>query len=69
MEEVNYEIKLLASYLPAAVSEEEIKVAAQKAVQSLGSNFGMVMKDVMTQFKGRADGAIVSKIVKEVIGA
>ncbi|MCL4384677.1 GatB/YqeY domain-containing protein [Patescibacteria group bacterium] len=69
VDEVNYEIGILAAYLPAAASEEEIRKSAEAVKEKVGNNFGLVMKEVMAQFKGRADGAVVSRIVKEIISA
>ena len=67
VDEVVYEMQLLASYLPAAVSEEEIKAGVLEVKATLGNNFGAVMKEVMGRFKGRAEGNVVSRIVKEVL--
>jgi len=32
------------------------------------ANFGLVMKAAMAELRGRADGAVVQRVVKEVIG-
>ena len=65
--DLDFEIKVLSDYLPKALSEEEIKEMVKKAVEKNGVNFGMVMKEVMVQVAGRADGSVVSRIVKENI--
>jgi uncharacterized protein len=62
------ELDILAVYMPKMLSVEEIKaeIAKIKEIQGVGE-FGQVMKVVAPMFKGRADGAIVAKIVKELI--
>jgi len=61
------EIKILSAYMPAEVSEEEVKKKVGEVVAEKGANFGMVMKEVMTSFGGRVDGLIVSGLVKAEI--
>lgn len=67
VDEVDYEINLLSTYLPATASEAEIKASTLEIMGSVGKNFGLVMKEVMVKFKGKADGSVVSKVVREVI--
>jgi uncharacterized protein YqeY len=67
VEKESQEIEILKRYLPEELSEEEIKNLAKEIIEKVGSNFGMVMKEIMPKVKGRADGALVSKIVKELI--
>jgi hypothetical protein len=63
------EVKILSAYLPEQVSEEEIRIKAKEIIakENLSGveNMGKVMGQLMTQFKGKADGGTVSKIVKE----
>jgi uncharacterized protein YqeY len=59
------EIKILESYLPAAVSAEEIRSVVKQAIAGGASDMGKVMGAVMPQFKGRADGKLVNQIVRE----
>ena len=59
------EVALLESYLPANVSDEELRVAVQSAIASGAKNIGAVMGKVMPQFKGRADGATLNRIARE----
>lgn len=66
------EIKILEAYMPAQMSEEELKGIVKEVakVMSAGpSVFGKVMGAVMTKVKGKADGTLVSKVVKEVLGS
>ena len=63
------EMKILQEYLPEPVSEEDLKAAVSAAVAKLGASspkdMGSVMSEVMAQLKGRADGKLISKMVRE----
>lgn len=62
------EIKILSKYLPEEIGEEEVRrVVKSVAEKTTDRNFGAVMKAVMAELKGQAPGALVSKIVKEVL--
>lgn len=66
------ELAILESYLPAQMAEEDIKAEVARLVADLPAsdqkNFGLAMRAAMVQLKGRADGGVVQRIVKEVIG-
>ncbi len=59
------EVDLLGKYLPAAVSDDEIRAAVQAAIAGGANNVGAVMGKVMGQFKGRAEGGTINAIVRE----
>ncbi len=59
------EIAGLEKYLPAAVSEDELRAAVQSAIAGGASNLGAVMGRVMPRFKGQADGATINAIARE----
>ncbi|HYD51474.1 MAG TPA: GatB/YqeY domain-containing protein [Gemmatimonadaceae bacterium] len=59
------EIAVLERYLPAQVSEEELRAAVRAAIAGGAANMGAVMGKVVPQFKGRAEGGTISAIVKE----
>ena len=59
------EVDALATYLPAAVSDDELRAAVRAAIAAGARNIGAVMGKVMPQFKGRAEGGIISAIAKE----
>lgn len=63
--QLDYEIELVKSYLPAEITEDEIKKVVDEVVETGEVNFGLVMKEVMNRLKGEAEGSLVSKIVKE----
>ena len=59
------EVDALTTYLPAAVSDEELRAAVRAAIAGGAKNIGAVMGRVMPQFKGRAEGGTISAIAKE----
>ncbi len=63
------ELKIIEEYLPEKMNEEDIKKIVQIKVKELeGQDFGRVMGACMGELKGKADGALVQKIVREVMG-
>lgn len=67
------ELEILKRYLPEQLSEEEIKELAKEAIKKVGAkeikDMGKVMAQLMPKVKGRADGSLVSKIVKELLSS
>lgn len=61
------EIELIERYLPAQLSEEQVrqKIAEVLATISDTSNFGKTMGVVMQALKGQADGALVKRVLEE----
>ena len=59
------EVDALTAYLPAAVSDDELRAAVRAAIEGGARNIGAVMGRVMPQFKGRAEGGTISAIAKE----
>jgi uncharacterized protein YqeY len=59
------EAALLEKYLPPQVNPEEIRVAVRAAIAAGANNIGAVMGKVVPQFKGRAEGSVISVIVRE----
>ena len=67
---VKDEIAVLQKYMPAQMTEDEIRDVVKIAIAECGDNVNMgnVMKHVMPHTKGRADGKLVNTIVKELLG-
>lgn len=66
------EIEVLQAYLPAQLTEDEVREIVEKAIADNGielekKNMGKVMKAVMPLVKGRADGGIVKKVVDSIM--
>ncbi|MFH0779473.1 MAG: GatB/YqeY domain-containing protein [Parcubacteria group bacterium] len=63
------EIKLLEKYLPTQMSEEEVKLKIAAIIANLPeedkNDFGKAMRAVMAELKGKADGGLVRKALKE----
>ncbi|EKD91071.1 MAG: hypothetical protein ACD_30C00049G0039 [uncultured bacterium] len=63
------ELKILEAYMPAGLSNEELTKLVEDSINELGANsladMGKVMSSVMAKVAGRADGSIVSSLVKE----
>jgi uncharacterized protein YqeY len=67
------ELKILESYLPASVSEDEIRKTIGEVVAELQAtspkDMGKVMKSVMGKFAGKVvDGKLISDLVKTQLG-
>jgi len=62
------ELEMLTEYLPQQMGEEEVAAIVDDAVReseaSGPKDIGVVMKLVMPQVKGRADGKLVKRIVQ-----
>ena len=67
VKQMDYEIGVLNEYLPKDMSEDEISKIVDESITKVGSNFPMVMKEVMATVAGRAGGDVVSRIVREKI--
>ncbi|MBF0123124.1 MAG: GatB/YqeY domain-containing protein [Candidatus Omnitrophica bacterium] len=67
------EIAIMKKYLPVEMSADEIKVLIDQAVKESGAasmkDMGNVMKVVRDKVAGRADGKLVSDLVKEKLAA
>ena len=71
IEETKAEMAVLQKYLPAELSEDEIRKVVQETVDALAPearNLGSAMKAVMPKLKGKEDGKVINRIVREVLG-
>lgn len=63
------QVRAIESYLPAQLSQEELEGLVEKVIKELNvsdlSGMGQVMKVLMPQVKGRADGRLVNEIVRK----
>src|SRR5437660_4887136 len=63
------ELAVLEEFMPEPLSEEELERIVDDAIAENGAtsmrDMGRVMKDVMPQIAGRADGAAVSQMLRE----
>ncbi|HET8979853.1 MAG TPA: GatB/YqeY domain-containing protein [Solirubrobacteraceae bacterium] len=67
------EARLIATYLPAELSDDELDTMIAAAIAETGASsprdMGQVMKAVMAASQGRADGKRTSARVREALGA
>jgi uncharacterized protein YqeY len=65
------EAAVLQTYLPAAMSREEIAAAARKVITEVGAqgprDVGKVMPVLVKQLAGRAEGSEISAVVRELL--
>jgi uncharacterized protein YqeY len=65
--------QLLAAYLPAQIGEEQIRaaIAALVAERGLAGNaaMGQIMKEMIARFGAAADGAVISRVAREVLNS
>jgi uncharacterized protein len=63
------ELAVLQEFMPEPLSEDDLEEIVDDAIAENGAtsmrDFGRVMADVMPQVSGRADGSVVSQLVKE----
>lgn len=63
------ELAVLEEFMPEQLSEEELEEIVDDVIAEVGAtsmrDLGRVMADVMPQIAGRADGSVVSQIVRE----
>ncbi|WP_138204759.1 GatB/YqeY domain-containing protein [Haloimpatiens lingqiaonensis] len=71
VDDTEKEIQILMNYLPQQLTQEEIFKIIKASADEVGANsikdMGKLMSAVMPKFKGRADGKLVNKIVKEYL--
>jgi len=63
------EVAALEKYLPAQASEDEVRAAVRAAIAAGATSMGPLMGRVNPQFKGKADGSMISRIAKEELAA
>jgi uncharacterized protein YqeY len=65
------ELQILLAYLPEQLNREEIEVKARQIVAEVGATspaqMGQVMRQLMPLMQGKADGKLVSQVVKELL--
>ena len=73
IEECQKRIAVLEQYAPKLMGEEEIKAVITSVLANLGidaptgKDKGKIMKDLMPQIKGKADGKLVNQILMSML--
>ncbi len=70
-EEERAELEILRKYLPRQLTPEEIEARAREVIAEVGAtgprDMGKVMKVLMAEMRGRADGKEVNRIVRDLL--
>ena len=65
------EMKILQTYLPEQVSEEDLRQRIQEVIEETGAegmkDFGKIMKTLVPEFKGKADNALIRELANEYL--
>jgi uncharacterized protein len=71
VEQESVELAILESYLPQQLSEEAVKAKAEAVIARLGitdvKGMGQVMKHLMAELQGQADGKVVNQVVRQLL--
>ena len=69
VEKIRTEINYVELYMPQQLTEEEVTQIVKETIESLGASskaeMGKVMGALMPKVKGKADGALVNKLVQQ----
>ncbi|HEX8452156.1 MAG TPA: GatB/YqeY domain-containing protein [Longimicrobium sp.] len=66
-EKEEQEAAVLQAYLPAQLTEDEVRAMVRDAVAAGAKNLGDVMKQVSPRTKGRFEGKELNRVAKEVL--
>jgi len=68
---VQEEINILTKYMPEQLSEDELRELVSETIAQVGASskadMGKVMGALMPKVKGKADGALVNKLVQQLL--
>ena len=69
VEKIRTEINYVELYMPQQLTEEEVTHIVKETIESLGASskaeMGKVMGALMPKLKGKADGALINKLVQQ----
>jgi len=68
LEEYKKRYEIMNEFAPKLMSAEEVKAVLQEKFSDLlaTGNKGMIMKEVMAELKGKADGKVINQMVAEL---
>ncbi len=71
VQQEKFQLEVITSYLPKQLDENELREIVARAIAEVGAEspqqIGAVMKVVMPQVKGVADGKMVNKLAMEIL--
>lgn len=63
------ELNVISKYLPAQMGEDEVKAALEAIIkQEASKEFSKIMPLAMKQLAGKADGKLISSLLKSILG-
>lgn len=73
VQDLKREIEILSEYLPEQLTKEKIETLVDEAIKNVGATspreMGKVMQEIRPKTAGKADGKLVSDIVKEKLAS
>ena len=70
-EKAKKEIEIVKKYLPEQLSEEEVEKIVKETIAKFGfkgiQDIGPAMREIIPQLKGKADGKMVNKMVRDLL--
>ena len=68
LEEYNARLKVFEEYAPKMLSAEEVETILKEKFAEViaGKNKGMIMKTIMPELKGKADGKVINEVVAKL---
>jgi len=71
IDEAKTELAIIEEYLPRQMERSEIEILVRQAIAESGisdpSRAGDLMRRIMPQVKGRADGRLVSEVIRDLL--
>lgn len=71
VEKTNVEIDILLEYLPLQLTEEELDFIVKATIEEVNAetakDIGKVMGSILPKIKGKADGSVANKLVREYL--
>lgn len=69
LETYKYKLSVIEEYAPKMMNEEEIRTFINENYAEViaTKNKGMIMKTIMPNLKGKADGKLINKVISEMI--
>lgn len=67
-----FQANIIKAYLPEPMSEEQVKAVIQEVIKEVGAtgpaDMNKVMGPAMQKLQGKADGKLISSLVKQLLG-
>ena len=68
-----FELEVISRYLPKQLTEEEVTAELKKIIEQIGAkgpqDLGKVMGTATKQLAGKADGKMISELVKKILAS